>query len=471
MDNITRATTLLFMIFLSHAITAQSFYFGADLSYVNEMEDCGVVYMENQTPKDPYSIFENHGCNLVRLRLWHTPSWYDDLNSGNRYSDLADVKVAIARAKQNNLQVLLDFHLSDNWADPSNQLVPNAWLPVVDDTETLKDSLYNYIYQTLAHLQEEDLLPEMIQIGNETNKGILLSPDDNATWTLDWERNAALFNHAIQAVLDVEQQNNTDIKIVLHVAGPANAEWLIDGFITHQVTDFDMIGLSYYWAWHMPTTISETGQIIQTLRNLYPDKEVLVVETGYIWTTDWNDNASNIISETHPDYHPASPENQKSWMIDLTQTVMNAGGNGVIYWEPCWVSSTCFTQWGQGSHQEHATFFDFNNNLLVPGGIEWMSYDFTQTTNTPPIPTADESQIQILSNSFSGDIKIKQFGNPPEKMSYFVTDSTGNLLLNTSFEGPETSFKLGDVPFGMYIIGVKNKGRLLKSKKVIYSNK
>ncbi|MCB9263974.1 MAG: glycosyl hydrolase 53 family protein [Lewinellaceae bacterium] len=63
------------------------------------MEDCGVTYYEDQVPEDPYAVFRRHGCNLVRLRLWHTPSWYDGLNEGTRYSDLDDVKKAIARAK------------------------------------------------------------------------------------------------------------------------------------------------------------------------------------------------------------------------------------------------------------------------------------------------------------------------------------------------------------------------------------
>lgn len=131
------------ILIVSNLSIGQSFYLGADMSYVNEMEDCGVVYHENQVEKDPYSIFGDNGCNLVRLRLWHTPSWYDALNNGNRYSDLEDVKKAIVRAKGNNMKVLLDFHLSDNWADPSKQLVPNSWLPIVDDLDLLKDSLYN----------------------------------------------------------------------------------------------------------------------------------------------------------------------------------------------------------------------------------------------------------------------------------------------------------------------------------------
>jgi arabinogalactan endo-1,4-beta-galactosidase len=464
-----KSLQILLFCFSNLVLCAQGFYFGADLSYVNEMEDCGVSYFENGEQKDPYAIFENHGCNLVRLRLWHSPAWYDTLNGGERYSDLSDVKQAIARAKQQNMAVLLDFHLSDNWADPNKQLVPLAWLPVVDNLEILKDSLYNYLFATLTDLKNENLLPEMIQIGNETNKGILLSPEDNAVWTLDWDRNATLFNHALQAVSDFETQTQSDVKTVLHVAGPANAEWLMDGFVSNGVTDFDIIGLSYYWAWHMPTEISDAGSVIQTLKNLYPNKEVMVVETGYIWTNGWNDNASNIITETHADYQPVSPEHQKEWLVDLTQEVIHSGGKGVIYWEPCWVSSTCFTQWGQGSHQEHAAFFDFDNQLLLSGGITWMeqAYDFTTSVNEKPTT----HQIQILANSFSGDIKIKQFSDQPVKMTYSVADALGHVFLNNSFTNAETSFRLIGVPFGMYFVSVVHDGQVLASRKVIYSDK
>src|SRR5690242_19844956 len=107
-------------------IDGQSFYFGADLSYVNEMENCGADYKVNGTSTDPYQIFKDNGANLIRLRLWHTPSWYDGLNNGQRYSDFQDVRHSIMRAKAQGMQVLLDFHLSDTWADPGNQVAPAA---------------------------------------------------------------------------------------------------------------------------------------------------------------------------------------------------------------------------------------------------------------------------------------------------------------------------------------------------------
>jgi arabinogalactan endo-1,4-beta-galactosidase len=281
---------------------------------------------------------------------------------------------------------------------------------------------------------------------------------------LDWERNSLLFKEAYRAVRDVEQLTGKQIEIVLHLAGPANAEWLVDGFINHGVTDFDIIGLSYYWAWHKPTSIEESGQVIRTFKSLYPDKEVLIVETGYIWTNEWNDNASNIITETHPDYSPASPENQKKWLIDLTKEVLASDGMGVIYWEPAWVSSECWTQWGQGSHQEHATFFDFNNKLLLPGGIEWMDYNYNTTS------TAKELQlggfIQILTNSFSGDIVIKQH-NDSKRISYQVVDPANKLILSGQSTETVTSLQLQNVPFGLYFVIVQADGQKF-SKSIFY---
>ncbi|MBL7782499.1 MAG: glycosyl hydrolase 53 family protein [Saprospiraceae bacterium] len=438
---------------------AQGFYFGADLSYVNEMEDCGVVYKEQGAPKDPYQIFADHQCNLVRLRLWHSPAWYDALNAGNRYSDFQDVRRSIMRAKAAGMQVLLDFHLSDNWADPSKQRVPAAWEGVVNNLPVLKDSLYNYISSTLLALNSEDLLPDMVQIGNETNKGIMLSPAvDAAGWSLDWNRNSQLFKRAIQAVRDVETASGKNIKVALHIAGPAEAGWLMQGFWSNGVTDFDVIGLSYYWAWHQPTTIANTGSIITQLKQLYPGKEVMIFETGYIWTTQSNDNANNIISAVQQGYSPASPDNQRKWLVDLTQEVINKGGSGVIYWEPAWVSSSCWTQWGQGSHQEHAAYFDFNSNLLVGGGMDFMThtYDNLVAVKTPENLT----KMEVWQNSAESlTIQLEGFAGD-SSLQLNLMSSNGKIVASRQFKttGTEkTNFQFvlpSGLPAGVYYLSV-----------------
>lgn len=455
---------LLLLLFFPFLLPAQNFHFGNDLSYVNEMESCGVVYKENGQPKDPYQIFADHGGTLVRLRLWHTPNWYDDLNSGQRFSDLADVRQSIQRAKDAGMQVLLDFHLSDNWADPQKQLVPAAWLDVVDDLPTLQDSLYNYISQTLLSLHADGLLPEMVQIGNETNKGILLSPDDNATWTLEWPRNAALFNTAIQAVRDVENSTGESVSVAIHAAGPANTEWLIGEFVANGVTDFDLIGISYYWAWHQPTNIAQTGDVISSLRQTYPSKQVMIFETGYPWTLASNDNANNIISDLNADYSPASPEAQRQWLIDLTAEVMANDGAGVIYWESAWVSSDCWTQWGQGSHQEHATFFDFENNLLEDGGIAWMSHDYS----TPTVEKFAEGKMKTWLSADQRTLHL-QLVNISLDTSAMLTfaDSQGRILVNEKLGvGNVFVVSLPELAPGVYFVTVVERGQVIFEEKI-----
>ena len=446
----------------THVAFAQTFYFGSDLSYVNEMEDCGVVFKENNTPKDPYSIFADHGTNLVRLRLWHTPAWYDTLNAGNRYSDYEDVCHSIMRAKAAGMDVLLDFHLSDLWADPSRQIVPAAWASVVNNLSVLQDSLYQYVYTTLTDLHSKGLMPELVQIGNETNRGIMLSEQqNNAGWQLNWQRNAALFKKAIQAVRDVEAATNSDIKVALHIADPAEASWLMSGFWSNGVKDFDIIGLSYYWAWHKPTTIAQTGNIIANLKSLYAGKEVMIFETGYIWTTQSNDNASNIISETHPNY-PATPAGQLKWLTDLTQEVINKGGMGVLYWEPAWVSSPCFTPWGQGSHQEHATFFDFSSNMLPGGGMIWPEFAFqnlpSSTNNSPQQP-----ETQWTATAKGGSNYVIQLLNEDltlSKVQFTLLDTNGRVIQKSNlFEKANntTSWQVQTPQKGIYFVSITAK--------------
>ena len=375
---------LMLMLSVTQQVYAQSFYFGADLSYANEMQACGATFKVAGAEQDPYFIFKDHGCNLVRLRLWHTPSWYDQLNEGNRYSDFEDVRNSIIRAKNEGMEVLLDFHLSDTWADPGHQVAPAAWTSVLDNLPVLQDSLYNYIYSTLSKLAQENLLPEIVQIGNETNRGILLSQQTNdAGWSLDWPRNSALFNSAIDAVRDIQTAYSTPIKIALHIANPNDVVWYYDQFWTHGVQDFDIMGISYYYDYH-PVLIPAVGSTISYLKNHYPGKEVMILETAYQWTQSNADGANNLLYDVYPGY-PPSIEHQRDWMIALTQEVINSGGTGVVYWEPDWVSTSCSTQWIQGSSWDNATFFDFDHQLQENGGIGWMShpYDFTLSAQEP----------------------------------------------------------------------------------------
>src|SRR3989304_6670263 len=204
------------------------FYFGADLSYVNEMEDCGAVYRGGGEAKDPFVLFRGHGANLTRARLWLDPDW-------TQYSTLEDVKRTFRRAQEAGMDTALDFHYSDTWADPGRQEIPAAWasLPGEDD---LAEALYQYTYDTLIELQQEGLMPDFVQIGNETNAGLLKEQVE-----LDWPRDARLFQAGIRAVRNAGETTRTSPRIILHVAQPEHTGWWFQGATEHGILDFDVI--------------------------------------------------------------------------------------------------------------------------------------------------------------------------------------------------------------------------------------
>jgi arabinogalactan endo-1,4-beta-galactosidase len=328
---------------------AAHFYTGADLSYVNEMQDCGAEYRLKGTSYDPFLLFADAKTNLVRVRLWHNPTW-------TQYSNIQDVTKTIQRAKNAGMKVLLDFHYSDTWADPEKQFIPAAWEALYADTPALGQALYDYTYGTLLELKNKNILPEFVQIGNETNNEILQLESSMNTTSINWERNAALFNKGIKAVTDFNQQNSAQVKSLLHIAQPENALLWFKQAKAAGVTGFDVIGLSYYPKWST-YNLNNVGDAIAELKTTY-NKDVMIVETAYPWTLEGYDQAANVLgSDSLVSGYSATPKGQYDYLMQLSSQVINAGGMGIIYWEPAWVSTSCSTLWGQGSHWENASFF------------------------------------------------------------------------------------------------------------------
>lgn len=365
----------------SLGIFGQTFYFGNDLSYVNEMEDCGAVFKEGGSPKDVYQIFADHGTNLVRVRLWYKPTWQNSLvqpaGVKNQYSDFDDAKETIRRSKKAGMMVMLDVQLSDFWTDQGKQLIPAPWINVATDTALLADSVYNYVARVLANLAEDTLMPEVVKIGNETNGGILRHTTLNADYTVtgsistSWARHAHLFNAAIKAVRDAGTSFGVTPKICLHYAGLSYIANWYQTLINNGVTDFDIMGFSYYYAWH-EASIAELGSTIRSLKSKFPGYDVMVAETGYLWSTENFDDLGNIVTTPDPNYLPVCPEKQLEYMVDYTREVINSGGVGVVFWEPAWVSTACKTPWGTGSSHDHLVFFDpVNTNWMENGGGQW----------------------------------------------------------------------------------------------------
>ncbi len=332
---------------------ASGLYLGADLSYVNEMEDCGAVYRANGKPVDPFALMKAKGGNIVRVRIWNDARW-------TRYSDLADVTKTIRRAKAAGMQVLLDFHYSDDWADGEKQIAPAAWAKL--DTAAQAKALYAYTRDVLGKLDAQGLMPEMVQVGNETNPELMGGVKDR---TIDWTRNATLLNAGIKAVRDAGKVATLNPRIMLHIAQPEHVAAWFDDAAKAGVRDFDVIGISYYRKWSTRTP-AQLGETIAAAKARYK-ADVIVVETAYPFSPVGEDASPDLLGADSllPGY-PATPIGQRDYLVDLTQTVVDSGGIGVVYWEPGWVSTRCKTRWGTGSNWENAAWFGLRQHEALP---------------------------------------------------------------------------------------------------------
>jgi arabinogalactan endo-1,4-beta-galactosidase len=335
------------------------YFAGVDLSYVNEVEACGAQFRRDGKPRDAYQLFAEAGANLVRLRLWNAPDW-------TRYSTEADVTRSIERAHQAGMKVLLDFHYSDDWADPQKQTIPAAWAADIGDADKLAQHVYEYTRDVLARLHARGHLPHMVQVGNEINTQMLRPAETKGT-PIDWVRNAKILNAGIRAVREARDAKGASPRVMLHVAQPENVEPWFAAAVAAGVRDFDLIGVSYYPKWSalaLPQAEAALKRVV-----LRFGRPIVTVEVSYPFTLkDAGDQAPNLLGEDslHRGY-PATLRGQQRFMNDVVLMTLRAGGVGVVYWEPAWVSTSCATRWGTGSHWENATLFDFRNgNELTP---------------------------------------------------------------------------------------------------------
>ena len=300
------------------------FYYGADLSYVNEMEDCGATYRDlNNVQKDPYVIFKEAGAILVRVRLWYSPTW-------TNYSNYDDVKRTIQIAKAQGMKVLLDFHYSDTWADPGKQQIPSAWLGVIDNTEVLGDSLYNYTYRTLEHLSASNVLPDMVQVGNEITPGFIW-PDGKIYKESgeDWESFCTLLKAGINGVKTA--YGDTEVPIMIHIdkgGDQAKTKYFFEKIGEYGV-QFDMIGLSYYPWWH--GTFNDLEKNLEWLSDNY-SQDIVIVETAY-YSNGYYPEPDEWVLDVQP--YPPTEQGQYDYLVALDSIVRQYPKvKGIFYWKP-----------------------------------------------------------------------------------------------------------------------------------------
>jgi beta-galactosidase len=281
---------------------------GADISWLPQLEDQGKNFIEDGAEVDAIALLHAHGFNTIRLRIFVNPENEKGYAPMKGYCDLAQTLAMAKRIKDADMQLLLDFHYSDYWADPQQQYKPQRWADL--DFKALKDSVQAYTAYVLKSLEQQGTPATMVQIGNEINHG-LLWPDGHISHP---DQLAGLLRAGVEGAKSV----NPDMPVMMHIAlGGQNDEavfWL-DNMLARGVT-FDIIGLSYYPRWH--GTLEDLQQNLQDLAVRY-HKPLNVVEY------------SNYKREVH----------------DMIFGLPSDLGKGACIWEPLNARSGLFTREGE----------------------------------------------------------------------------------------------------------------------------
>jgi arabinogalactan endo-1,4-beta-galactosidase len=331
---------------------------GADISSLKKSEDLGGVYRdENGDPDDALEILADHGLNYIRLRVWVDPA--------DGYHTQEQILPIAQRAKNLGMKLLVDFHYSDRWADPGHQTKPAAWADL--DFEGLKAAVYDHTFDVCSSLAAQGTPPDMVQLGNEINGGMLW-PD--ADWE-HWDNLADLLKEGARAVKDC----SSSTQIMLHIANGGDnglARWWFDNAVARDVP-FDVMGISYYPYWH--------GQIAELQYNLnditaYYDKDVVLVEFAYPFTLEESDFQPNIVPNTTelPSElvgFPATPAGQTAMtqrLMDVVRAVPNDRGLGVFWWDATW-TVVPGNGWdpedpNSGNEWENQALFDYDDQAL-----------------------------------------------------------------------------------------------------------
>ncbi|RTN99623.1 arabinogalactan endo-beta-1,4-galactanase [Enterobacter sp. WCHEn090032] len=352
---------------------------GADISTLLEAEQHGAkFYNQNGQQQDAIAILKANGVNTVRLRLWVDPQDADGNTYGGGSNNLENTIALAKRVKAQGLKLLLDFHYSDFWTDPGKQFKPKAWEKM--DYPQLKTAIHDYTRDTIARFKKEGVLPDMVQIGNEINGGMLWP--EGKSWGQgggEFDRLAGLLTAAIGGL----KENLTDgeqVKVMLHLAeGTKNDtfRWWFDE-ITRRNVPFDIIGLSMYTYWNGP--ISALKANMDDISKRY-NKDVIVVEAAYGYTLDNCDNAENSFQakEEKDGGYPGTVQGQYDYIHDLMQAVIDVPdqrGKGIFYWEPTWIAVPGTTwatkagmkyihdEWKEGNARENQALFDCQGKVL-----------------------------------------------------------------------------------------------------------
>lgn len=407
-----KSLILVVLCILTFQTNAQNrFALGADVGWLTEMEAVRRRFFNAQgVEKELMQLLkEDIGMNAIRLRVW--------VNPANGWNGINDVLVKSKRAHALGMDLMINFHYSDSWADPGKQNKPAAWVNM--NFEQLRQAVYNHTYEVLDTLRNHGIIPKWVQVGNETGNGMLW-PDGQANLNM---RNYALLNNA---GYDAVKAISEDIQVIVHLQeGHKNSlfRWIFDG-LRNNGGKWDIIGMSVYPNWYTPVN-DWRGANRDCLANMNDmvaryNKDVMIVECGMSW-----DSANESFA----------------FLTDLiakTKSVTGGRGKGVFYWEP-----QAYGNW-QGY-----TLGAFNNNgrpTIALNAFRNAAILLSSTTS----PSSNDNSF-----NFKWDINSKELLFPFEIDELNIYTINGILVDSVS---AVKSYHFAHTTPGVYLLEARHQG-------------
>lgn len=418
---------------------SSDFIMGMDISSMISELESGVVYRdyegnELKTLDDICKFLANQGINHIRIRVWNNPYDTKGKGYGGGNNDVAKAKQFADACRNAGIKMLVDFHCSDLWTDPGKQYVPKAWKGYT--VEQKAEALTAFLEASLNTIDPTKDVVDMVQVGNETTSGFIGETDVANMCTL--------FEAGSKGV----KAYNNEVKVVIHLTNPEKANmtrWAKR--LDENKVDYDILATSYYPYWH--GTLDNLKTQLETVKNTY-GKDVMVAETSYAYTLEDSDGHSNTVRVGNNDTadnatEPFTEQGQATAIRNLINTVNNAGGLGVYYWEPAWLTvgdTTGLTgeaydkqvaankekweKYGSGWASSYASEFDAKDAGVWFGGsaVDNEAMFYPDGTASPSLHVWNYVKTGAVSN----EVSVEGMG----------ADLTQEVLANSTFELPKT---------------------------------
>ena len=314
-----------------------SFVKGADVGFLAGQERQGQkFYNRNGEERECLELLKNdYQMGAVRLRVWVNPRGGD--------CDKNQVLMMAKRAKALGMDVMIDFHYGDWWADPAKQPIPQAWLG--HSYKQMKRDLQAHTREVLTLLRDNGIEPRWVQVGNETTNGMLWSVKTGANgWEVKDENGNTIITHSmghiktqpkhyagfIRAGYDAVKEIFPNTIVIVHLDRghlPDLYDWNL-GIVRKYGGKFDMVGMSLYpyWAMEGHPELNADQIITDCMDNIRHVSEkfgcdVMIVETGFQ------------VDEAHPEVMEEG-RRQLTRVINEARTRTDGHCRGVFYWEP-----------------------------------------------------------------------------------------------------------------------------------------